>query len=47
MKIATAIVVLVTAAALLPINTIYAANLNVRTDATATGKYQSLGQYFI
>ena len=43
MKVVTASVVLATAAAMLPITTIYAAKLNVRADdATATGKYQSL-----
>ena len=52
MKAVTATVVLVTAAAMLPMNTIYAGKLNdwfeVRSDdATATGKYQSVCQYFI
>ena len=43
MKVVTATVFLVTAAAVLPKHTIYAANLNVRTDDAAAGKYQSQG----
>ncbi len=52
MKFVTATVVLVMAAAVLPMNSIYAAILSdsfeVRCDeATAAGNYQNLGQYFI
>ena len=52
MKIVTAAVVLVTVAAVLSMNTVYAGILSdwfeVRADeATAAGKYQNLAQYFI
>ena len=47
MKVVTATVFLVTAAAVLPKHTIYAANLNVRTDDAAAGKYLCQGQGFI
>ena len=52
MKVVTATVVLVAVAAVVPINTIYAAKVSdwveVRADeATAAGKYQNLAQYFI
>ena len=47
MKVVTAIVFLVTAAAVLPKHTIYAANLDVRTDDATAGKYICPAQGFI